>query len=72
MFILKGRFMENTQYVNKEGKTIRQAVIYSEGDGKTYRISDVNTSSFKQFDPVEIPVTVGCYDNQIYVKSLSK
>ena len=68
MFILKGRFLENTSYVDKEGKTVNQAVIYSEGDGTTYRLSGYNTVNVKPFDPVQIPVTVGCYDNKIFLR----
>lgn len=69
MFILKGRYLETTSYVDKRNnETVKQAVIYSEGDGKTYTLSGYNTVNLKPFDPVEIPVSVGCFDNKIYLR----
>lgn len=72
MFVLKGRYLETTSYKDKEGKDVRQAVIYSEGDGQTYRLTGYNTLNLKPFDPVEVPVSVGCYDNKIFLRVLNK
>ena len=72
MFVLKGRYLETTSYVDKEGKTVNQAVIYSEGDGNTYRLAGYNTSQLKPFDQVTIPVSVGCYDNKIFLRVINK
>lgn len=68
MFILKGRYMETTFYTSKDGQRVSQAVIYSEGDGKTYSLTGYNPVNKKPFDPVEIPVSVGCYDNKIFLR----
>lgn len=69
MFLLKGRYLETTSYVDKKtNETVKQAVIYSEGDGQTYRLSGFNTANLKPFELVEIPVSVGCYDNKIYLR----
>lgn len=69
MFILKGRYLETTSYFDKKSnETVKQAVIYSEGDGKTYSLTGYSTVNLKPFDSVEIPVTVGCYDNKIYLR----
>lgn len=68
MFVLKGRYLETTSYIDKEGKTVNQAVIYSEGDGQTYRLGGFNTVNLKPFDAVQIPVSVGCYDNKIFLR----
>ena len=71
MFILKGRYMETTSYKNKEGQTVSQAVIYSDGDGKTYTLSGYNPVNKKPLDPVEIPVTVGVYDGKIFLRVIN-
>lgn len=71
MFILKGRYMETTSYTNKDGKTVNQAVIYSEGDGKTYSLSGYNTAGKKPFDEVQIPVSVGVYDGKIFLRVIN-
>ncbi len=68
MFILKGRFLEKTHFTNKNNQIVEQAVIYSEGDGTTFKISGVNCNSFKPYDPVEIPVSVGVYDGRLFLK----
>ena len=72
MFILKGRYMETTSYKNKEGQTVNQAVIYSEGDGKTYSLTGYDTTNVKKFDEVQIPVNVGVYDNKLYLRVINK
>lgn len=69
MIILKGKFLETTSYVDKKtNQIVNQAVIYSDGDGKTYSLSGYNTAGLKQFDTVEIPVTIGCFDNKVYLR----
>lgn len=68
MFVLKGRFLEVSSYVNKEGREVKQAVIYSEGDGTTYKLSDYDCSKLKPFDSVAIPVSVGVYDGRLYLR----
>lgn len=72
MFVLKGRFMENSEFKSRDGTVIRQAVIYSEGDGTTHKISGVDTDGKKPFDPVEIPVTVSVFDGRLVVRALQK
>lgn len=72
MFLLKGKYLETTSYFSKkENKTINQAVIYSEGDGVTYKLSDYDTRDLKPFQSVEIPVTVGVYDGKLFLKPIS-
>ncbi len=68
MFILKGRFLERTEYTNKENRKVQQSVIYSEGDGTTYKLSGFNDTGLKPFDPVSIPVSVGVYDGKLYLR----
>lgn len=73
MFILKGRFLEKTSYFSKkDNKTVEQAVVYSEGDGTTYRLTDFNPPNIKPFDPVEIPVSVGVYDGKLFLRVAEK
>lgn len=72
MFKLIGNYLETTSYKDKEGKEVKQAVIYSEGDGQTYRLSGFSTVNLKPFERVEIPVSVGCYDNKIFLRVLNK
>lgn len=71
MFILKGHFVEESSYVSKKDNTVvKQAVIYSDGDGVTYKISGIDTSKMQKFAPVEIPCVVGVYDGKLYVRKL--
>jgi len=72
MFLLKGKYLETTSYFSKkENKTINQAVIYSDGDGVTYKLSDLDTRDYKPFQSVEIPVTVGVYDGKLFLRPIS-
>ena len=71
MFILKGHFVEETSYFSKkDNKTVKQAVIYSDGDGVTYKISGVDTSKLQKFCEVQIPCVVGVYEGKLFVRKL--
>lgn len=71
MFILKGRYLETTSYFSKkDNKTVQQAVIYSEGDGQTYKISGVDTSKLQPFCEIQIPCVVGVYDGKLFVRKI--
>lgn len=72
MFILKGKYLETTSYYSKkDDKHVNQAVIYSDGDGVTYKLSDLDTRDFKPFQDVQIPVSVGVFDGKLYLKPIS-
>lgn len=71
MFILKGRYLETTSYFSKkENKTVQQAVIYSEGDGQTHKITGLDTKKLQPFSVVEVPCVVGVYDGKLFVRKL--
>ena len=72
MFVLKGKFLETTSYYSKkDDKYVKQAVIYSDGDGVTYKLSDYDTSNLKPFQDVQIPVTVRVYEGNLFIKTIS-
>lgn len=72
MFKIEGRYMETTEFTTKENTVVRQAVIYSEGDGVSYKITGVDTRGFKPLDKVEIPVSVSVYDGRLVIRAFKK
>lgn len=69
MFVLKGMFLESTQYISKkDNQPVKQAVVYSTGDGQTYRVSGVpNLDQYKSTQQVEFPVEVRVYNGSLFV-----
>lgn len=68
MLKLEGLYIDDVSYTDKEGKKVEQAVVYSTGEGVSYRLTGVDKTKHKRGDMVSIPVRVMCFDNKISLR----
>lgn len=53
---ISGTFMEQTTVTKKDGSTVPQCIIYS--DGEVVKINNFTVGNLKQYEPVEATVRV--------------
>lgn len=68
MLKLEGLYIDDVSYKDKEGKEVRQAVIYSTGEGVSYRLTGLNPNKYKRGETVSIPVRAMSFDNKITLR----
>lgn len=68
MLKLEGIYIDDVSYTDKDGKKVEQVVIYSTGEGVSYKLTGVNKTKYKRGDLVLIPVRAMSFDNKITLR----